>query len=71
LASQAERARGDTSSYSDLIGIPAALGAVVAILVVFAAFFFIGPVVGVIVTAIVAVLAITILVRWIGANELE
>jgi hypothetical protein len=59
------------SSDSDLIGIPTALGAVLAILVVFAAFFFIGPVVGVIVTVVVAVVAITILVRWIGANELE
>ena len=65
------RVRADESSHSDLIGIPTALGALLAILVVFAAFFFIGPVVGVIVTALIAVLAIAILVRWIRANELE
>ncbi|HEY6653761.1 MAG TPA: hypothetical protein VI028_06510 [Solirubrobacterales bacterium] len=37
------------SSDSDLIGVPVALGAIVAILAVFAAFFFIGAITGVIV----------------------
>jgi hypothetical protein len=37
------------SSDSDLIGIPVALGAIVAILAVFAAFFFIGPITGIVV----------------------
>jgi uncharacterized membrane protein len=59
------------SSDSDLIGIPVALGAIVAILAVFVAFFFIGPVTGIIVLLAVVVLAGVLLVRVIRANELD
>jgi hypothetical protein len=58
------------SSDSDLIGIPVALGAIVAILAVFAAFFFIGPITGIVVLLAVVVLAGVLLVRLIRANEL-
>ncbi len=58
------------SSDSDLIGIPVTLGAIVAILAVFAAFFFIGPVTGIIVLLAVVVLAGVLLVRWIRASEM-
>jgi hypothetical protein len=56
---------------SDLIGVPVTLGAILAILVVFAAFFFIGAVTGVIVLFVVVLLAVFLLIRWIRANELE
>jgi hypothetical protein len=58
------------SSDSDLIGIPVTLGVILAILVVFAAFFFIGAVTGLIVLFVILVLAVWLLVRWIRANEL-
>jgi hypothetical protein len=58
------------SSDSDLIGIPVALGAIVAILAVFAAFFLIGPVTGIVVLLAVVVLAGVLLVPLIRANEL-
>jgi hypothetical protein len=48
-----------------------ALGAIVAILAVFAAFFFIGPITGIIVLLAVVVLAGVLLVRLIRANELD
>jgi hypothetical protein len=56
---------------SDLIGIPVALGAIVAILAVFVAFFFIGPVTGIIVLVAVVGLAGVLLVGVIRANELD
>lgn len=56
---------------SDLIGIPVALGAIVAFLAILGAFFFLGSVVGVIVLLVVVVLAILLFVRLIGANEIE
>ena len=59
------------TSDSDLIGIPVALGAITAVLAVFVAFFFIGPVVGVVVLLAVVVLALFLLVRVIRANELD
>jgi hypothetical protein len=59
------------SSDSDLIGIPVALGAILGILLVFGAFFFIGAVTGLIVLFVVVLLALFFLVRWIRANELE
>jgi hypothetical protein len=59
------------SSDSDLIGIPVALGAILAILVVFGAFFLIGAVTGLIVLFVVVLLAVSLLVRWIQANELD
>jgi hypothetical protein len=58
-------------SDSDLVGIPVALGAILAILVVFGAFFFIGAVTGLIVLFVVVLLAVLLLVRWIQANELD
>ena len=58
------------SGDSDLIGIPVALGAIVAILAVFVAFFFIGPVTGVIVLLAVVVIAGVLLVRLIRANDM-
>lgn len=59
------------SSDSDLIGIPVALGAILATLLVFGAFFFIGAVTGLIALFVVVLLALFLLVRWIRANELE
>jgi hypothetical protein len=59
------------SSNSDLIGVPVALGAIVAILAVFGAFFFIGPITGIVVLLAVVVLAGVLLVRLIKANELD
>ena len=56
---------------SDLIGIPVVLGAILAFLAILVAFFFIGPVVGVIVVLAVAVLAVWLVVRFIRANEVE
>ena len=58
------------SGDSDLIGIPVTLGAIVAILAVFAAFFFIGPVTGIVVLLAVVVIAGVLLVRLIRANEM-
>ena len=58
------------SGDSDLIGIPVALGAIVAILAVFVAFFFIGAVAGVVVLLAVVVIAGVLLVRLIRANEM-
>jgi hypothetical protein len=59
------------SSYSDLVGVPLALGAILAVLVVFAAFFFVGVVTGLIVLFAVLILAVALLVRWIRANEVQ
>lgn len=56
---------------SDLIGIPLAGGAILAVLVVFAAYFFIGPVVGTLVLLAVLVLAAVLAVRVIRKNELN
>jgi ABC-type Mn2+/Zn2+ transport system permease subunit len=58
------------SGDSDLIGIPVVLGAIVAVLAIFVAFFFIGPVTGIIVLLAVVVLAGVLLVRLIRANEM-
>jgi hypothetical protein len=58
------------SGDSDLIGIPVAFGAIVAILAVFVAFFFIGPVTGIVVLLAVVVIAGVLLVRLIRANEM-
>jgi len=59
------------SSDSDLIGIPVVLGTILAILVVFAAFFFIGPVVGIILLILAVALGIAVVVRVIQQNELS
>ena len=56
---------------SDLIGIPVVLGAILAFLAILVAFFFIGPVVGIIVVLAVVALAALLVVRFIRANELE
>jgi hypothetical protein len=58
------------SGDSDLIGIPVILGAIIAVLAIFAAFFFIGPVTGIVVLLVVVVLAGVLLVRLIRANEM-
>ncbi|HEX3243562.1 MAG TPA: hypothetical protein VHQ97_10840 [Solirubrobacterales bacterium] len=58
------------SGDSDLIGIPVVLGAIIAVLAIFAAFFFIGPVTGIVVLLVVVVLAGALLVRLIRANEM-
>ncbi|HEU5042046.1 MAG TPA: hypothetical protein VFT84_14550 [Gemmatimonadales bacterium] len=55
---------------SDLIGIPVVLGVIVAFLAVLAAFFFIGPIVGIILLIGVVSLAIVRVVREIKANEI-
>jgi hypothetical protein len=56
---------------SDLIGIPVVLGAILAFLAILVAFFFIGPVVGIIVLIAVVALAVLLVVWFIRANELE
>jgi multisubunit Na+/H+ antiporter MnhE subunit len=58
------------SGDSDLIAIPVVLGAIIAILAVFAAFFFVGAVTGIVVLLAVVVLAGVLLVRLIRANEM-
>ena len=58
------------SGDSDRIGIPFVLGAIIAILTVFAAFFFVGPVTGMIVLLAVVVVAGVLSVRLIRAIEL-
>jgi hypothetical protein len=59
--------RGD----SDLVGIPVVLGTIIAILAVFAAFFFIGPVVGIVLLIAAVALGALIVVRVIRENEIE
>jgi hypothetical protein len=54
---------------SDLIGIPVVLGTLLAVVAVVAAFFFIGPVVGLIVLFVFLVFGGWSLIRLIGANE--
>jgi hypothetical protein len=61
----------EMSRDSDLIGIPVVLGAILAFLAILVAFFFIGPVVGIIVVLAVVALAAFLVVRFIRANELE
>jgi hypothetical protein len=56
---------------SDLIGIPVALGAILAFLGVLAAFFFVGPILGVVLLIVLVILAIVLVVRVIRANELS
>ena len=56
---------------SDLIGIPVAGGAILAILAILAAFFFIGPIAGIVVSVAVIALSIVLIVRVIKANELS
>jgi hypothetical protein len=58
------------SGDSDLIAIPVVLGAIIAILAIFAAFFFVGAVTGVVVLLAVVVIAGVLLVRLIRANEM-
>lgn len=55
---------------SDLIGIPVAL-AILAFLGVLAAFFFVGPILGVVLLIVLVILAIVLVVRVIRANELS
>ena len=56
---------------SDLIGIKVTLGAILAFLGVLAAFFFVGPILGVVLLLVVVILAGVIAVRVIRANELN
>ena len=56
---------------SDLIGVPIALGAILAFLGVLAAFFFVGPVLGIVTLIALVVLAALLVVRVIRANELN
>ena len=56
---------------SDLIGIPVALGAILAFLGVLAAFFFVGPVLGIVLLIALVILAIVLVVRVVRANELN
>jgi len=58
------------SGDSDLIAIPVVLGVILAVLGVFAAFFFIGAITGVVVLLAVVVLAAVLVVRLIRANEI-
>ena len=55
---------------SDLAGVYLTLGVILAFLGVLAAFFFVGPVVGIVLLIAAVILAIVLLVRWIKANEL-
>jgi hypothetical protein len=56
---------------SDLIGVPVTLGAILAFLGVLAAFFFVGPILGIVLLIALVVLAIVLVVRVIRANELN
>ena len=56
---------------SDLMGIPVAGGVILGLLAVFAAYFFIGPVVGTVLLIAMVVLAIVLVVRVIRENEIE
>jgi hypothetical protein len=56
---------------SDLVGIPLAIGAILAFLGVIAAFFFVGPIFGVVLLIALVIVAIAVVVRVIRANELE
>jgi hypothetical protein len=56
---------------SDLIGVPVTLGAILAFLGVLAAFFFVGPILGIVLLIALVVLAIVLVVRVIRANELS
>jgi hypothetical protein len=56
---------------SDLIGIGVTLGVILAILGVLAAFFFVGPILGVVLLIALVVLAMVLVVRVIRANELS
>ena len=55
---------------SDLAGVYLTHGVILAFLGVLAAFFFVGPVVGIVLLIAAVILAIVLLVRWIKANEL-
>lgn len=59
------------SGDSDLIGIPVALGAILAFLGVLFAFFFVGPILGVVLLIALVILAIVLVVRVIRANEVS
>jgi hypothetical protein len=50
---------------SDLIGIPVALGAIGSILAILAAFFFVGPIAGIVVVLVVLFLVVVLGRRWI------
>ena len=56
---------------SDLSAIPFILVTALAVLVVLAAFFFVGAVVGVIVLIVLVVLAIAAAARWMRRNDLS
>jgi len=58
------------SGDSDLIGIPVLLGTILAILVVFAPFFFVGPVLGIVLLILAVTLGIGVVVRGIQRNEM-
>ena len=53
---------------SDLIALPLVAGAAIALLAILVAFFFVGPVVGIIVLLAAVVLGIALLARAIRAN---
>jgi hypothetical protein len=55
---------------SDLIGVPVTLGVILACLGVLAAFFFVGPILGIVLLIALVVLAIVLVVRVIRANDL-
>ena len=59
------------SGDSDLIGVPVALGAILAFLGVLAAFFFVGPVLGIVLLIALVILSILLVVRVVRANELN
>jgi surface polysaccharide O-acyltransferase-like enzyme len=59
------------SGDSDLIGTPVVLGAIIAILAVFAVFFFVGPVLGIVLLIAVVLAAVLLVVRVIQRNELD
>lgn len=59
------------SGDSDLIGVPVAAGAILAFLGVLAAFFFVGPVLGIVLLIGLVILAIFLVVRVVRANELN
>ena len=56
---------------SDLAGVYLTLGVILAFLGVLAAFFFVGPVLGIVLLIALVILAIVLVVRVIRANELN
>jgi hypothetical protein len=56
---------------SDLVALPAVAGTILVLLAIFVCFFFIGPVVGIIVLVAAIVLGIALFARVLSKNEVR